>query len=95
MSDSQDVHSLSDFQRNSQKYIQRLKESGQPEVLTVNGKPEIVVQDAASYKKIRELADRMQAIEGIKRGLEDVKAGRSRPAEEVFEDLRKKYEILD
>ena len=54
----EDIHSLSDFQRNTKEHIQRLKETGRPEVLTVNGKAEIVVQDAASYQKLLELIDR-------------------------------------
>ena len=48
----EDIHSLTDFQRNTKEHIQRLKETGRPEVLTVNGKAEIVVQDAASYQKL-------------------------------------------
>jgi len=42
-----------------------LKKTGQPVVLTVNGKAEIVVQDAESYQKLLEAKDRMEAIEGI------------------------------
>ena len=62
----EDIHSLTDFQRNTKEHIQRLKETGRPEVLTVNGKAEIVVQDAASYQKLLELIDRTEAIEGIR-----------------------------
>ncbi len=35
--------------------------------------------------------DRAEELEAIRRGLEDVKAGRTRPAEEVFADLERKY----
>ena len=60
-----------------------------------DGSEKIMVQNATSYQKLLDLADRQQAIEGIREGLEDVEAGRTRPAEEVHEDLRKKYEIPD
>ena len=89
----EDIHSLTDFQRNTKEHIQRLKETGRPEVLTVNGKAEIVVQDAASYQKLLELIDRVEAIEGIQKGLESMQRGEGKPAQEVFPRLRKKHNI--
>ena len=89
----EDIHSLTDFQRHTKEHIQRLKETGRPEVLTVNGKAEIVVQDAASYQKLLELIDRAEAIEGIQRGLESMQRGEGKPAQEVFTRLRKKHNI--
>ena len=89
----EDIHSLTDFQRNTKEHIQRLKETGRPEVLTVNGKAEIVVQDAASYQKLLELIDRVEAIEGIQKGLESMQRGEGEPAQEVFTRLRKKHNI--
>ena len=88
-----DIHSLTDFQRNAREHIERLKQTGRPEVLTVNGAAEIVVQDAASYQKLLDALDRAEAIEGIRRGLEDMEAGRGRPAKEFFEGLREKHNI--
>ena len=89
----EDIHSLTDFQRNTKEHIQRLKETGRPEVLTVNGKAEIVVQDAASYQKLLELIDRVEAIEGIQKGLESMQRGEGKPSQEVFTRLRKKHNI--
>ena len=43
--------------------------------LTVNGRAEIVVQDADAYQKLLEAADRAEGLDGIRRGLEDVRAG--------------------
>lgn len=90
---SKDILSLTDFKRNTPEFMKRLAETGQPLVLTVNGKAQLVVQDVASYQKVLELIDRAEAIEGIRRGLEDVKNGRTRPLSEAMEDLRRKYEI--
>lgn len=58
----QDITSLSNFQRNTRDLIHRLKETGRPLVLTVNGGAELVVQDAASYQR---LLDRITAREAI------------------------------
>lgn len=55
-----DIHPLTDFQRQTRAHIERLRATGRPEVLTVNGRPELVIQDAAAYEKqmaaLRELA---------------------------------------
>jgi prevent-host-death family protein len=89
----EDIYSLTDFQRNAKEHIQRLKETGRPEILTVNGKAEVVVQDAASYQKLLALLDRLEAIEGIQMGLESMKRGEGTPAQEVFERLRKEHHM--
>lgn len=85
-----DIRSLSDFKRNTVELLDRLRKTGHPMVLTINGKAEVVVQDAGAYQT---LLDRVEAIEGIQRGLADVKAGRTKPARQVFERLRRKHAI--
>lgn len=87
------IHSLSDFQRKTKEYLERLERTGQPEVLTVNGEARFVVQDAQSYQKLLDELDRAQAIAGIRRGLESVAAGRTQPMDEAFEEIRRKHEI--
>ena len=62
-------------------------------MLTVNGRAEIVVQDAESYQRLLELIDRAEAVEEIRQGLEDVKNRRTRPFRKAIDDLRRKYEV--
>jgi prevent-host-death family protein len=85
-----DVASLTDFKRNSGEAIKRLKQSGQPQILTVNGRAEVVVQDVAAYQRLLDLVDRAEAIEGIRRGLESAARGEGLTAEEVYAELRAK-----
>jgi prevent-host-death family protein len=85
-----DIRSLSDFKRKTSELLDRLKKSGNPLVLTINGRAEVVVQDAEAYQQ---LLERVEAIEGIQRGLADVSAGRTKPAREVFNRLRRKRGI--
>ena len=40
-----------------------MRETGNPVVLTVNGKAQVVVQDAASYQKLLDYIDEMEALE--------------------------------
>ncbi len=89
----QDIHSLSNFKRNTPEFVQQLRETGRPVVLTVNGKAELVVQDAQSYQRLLDLIDRLGAIEGIKRGLADVEAGRTKPLTQFDAEMREKHGI--
>lgn len=85
-----DIQSLSTFKRNTLEILDRIRETGNPLVLTINGKAEIVVQDAQAYQA---LLDRVETIQGIRRGFADVKAGRTKPARRVFDRLRRKHGI--
>ena len=85
-----DIRSLSDFKRNTSDLLERLRKTGHPLVLTINGKAEVVVQDVEAYQA---LLDRIETIDEIQRGVDDVKARRVRPARRVFDRLRRKYAI--
>jgi PHD/YefM family antitoxin component YafN of YafNO toxin-antitoxin module len=89
----EDICSLSEFQRNAKEHIERLKQTGRPEVLTVNGTAAVVMQDAQSYQKMLEVIERAQAVEGIQRGLEQAKEGKTKPAHKALEAIRKKHDI--
>lgn len=83
----QDIRSLTDFQRNTKAHLKRLKSTGRPEVLTVNGRAELIVQDAAAFE------DMVDAIRGIQRGLDSMKEGKGKPFRQAFEEIRVKYKI--
>lgn len=52
MLDLREVFSVTDFLRNHKEMIARVSESHKPIVLTVKGKPAVVLQDAESYQKL-------------------------------------------
>lgn len=90
---TRDIQSLSSFKRNTSEFIEQMKETGSPIVLTVNGKAELVVQDAASYQKLLDAMEYLEAIAGIKEGLADVKAGRTRSLAEFKQAMQQKHGI--
>lgn len=55
--DLRDIISLTDFQRNAKDHITRLARTGKAQVLTVNGKASLVVQDAEAYQKLLDQAE--------------------------------------
>ena len=83
----QDIRSLTDFQRHTKAHLKRLKASGRPTVLTVNGRAELIVQDAVAFEEM------LDAIRGIQRGLEAMKEGTGKPFRTALEEIRARHRI--
>ena len=90
---SRDIHSLTDFKKNTSEFINQLKKTGDPVVLTINGKAELVVQDAAAYQKLRKLAEEARVLDGIRQGIADMNAGCAVSLDEFKKHARTKHGI--
>ncbi|PYT29610.1 MAG: prevent-host-death protein [Acidobacteria bacterium] len=90
---TKDIQSLTTFRRRSGDFMKQLKKSKRPVVLTVKGKAAAIVQDAEAYQRLLDVAASADAEEGIRQGLDDVAHGRTRPAREVFDEIRRKHDI--
>jgi len=56
MHHSQDTYSLTDFKQNAQDHLERLRQTGRPEILTVNGRAEAVVMTPQTYDRLVDAA---------------------------------------
>lgn len=65
-----EIHSLSDFQRHTREHMERLRTTGRPALLTVNGKAAVVVQDAEAYEKLLAEVESARIAEMIRQGLD-------------------------
>jgi prevent-host-death family protein len=92
---SRDIHSLTDFKRNTAEFLTQLKQTGHPVVLTINGKAELVVQDAKSYQRLLDLAERLETIQAVKEGLASMERGGGRLLEAAFDDLERELRAQD
>ena len=90
---SRDIHSLTDFKKNTSEFINQLKETGDPVVLTINGKAELVVQDVAAYQRLRQVAEEARVLEGIRQGIEDMNTGRTMSLDQFKDHARSKHGI--
>jgi len=88
---TKDIQPLTTFRNNSVKMLKQLKRTGRPIVLTVNGKAKATVISAAEYQRLMDIAADADEREGVRQGDADIAAGRTRPAEEVFAEMRKQY----
>jgi PHD/YefM family antitoxin component YafN of YafNO toxin-antitoxin module len=83
---AEDIHSFTTFKRSSTDLMKRMKKTGRPLVLTINGKAEAVLLDPAVYQIV---ADQLDAVMRIRRGLAQIERGEGRPAEEVLDELER------
>jgi prevent-host-death family protein len=62
----ENIRSLTDFKRNTSAYVEKMKESKAPIVLTVNGEASLIVQDAQAYQelltRIYQAEDELQSL---------------------------------
>jgi PHD/YefM family antitoxin component YafN of YafNO toxin-antitoxin module len=91
MLDTRQIHPLTDFLRNHKAHLARLKETRAPEVLTVNGRAEIVVQDADSYQEMLDRLYHLETIAAIQEGIASAERGELKPAEQVLAELRARH----
>jgi PHD/YefM family antitoxin component YafN of YafNO toxin-antitoxin module len=91
MVDLKDIQSLTEFQRKTRQTIARLKKTGRPAVLTVNGQAEIVVQDAASYQLLVARAEEADRLMELRRSIAEHRAGRVRDLDAVLDELEARH----
>jgi len=90
MLDTQQIHSLTDFLRNHKEHIARLKQTKTPEVLTINGHAEVVIQDAVSYQSMLDRLHDMETVSAIREGIRSAERGELKPAEQIFAEMKAK-----
>jgi prevent-host-death family protein len=88
-----DIHPLTDFKRNTAEFLNQLRETGAPVVLTINGKAEIVVQDARSYQRLHDLAERLETLQAVREGLASADRGEGCPMDDVFDALEQSIRV--
>ncbi|MFZ4575275.1 MAG: hypothetical protein ACOYN0_12805 [Phycisphaerales bacterium] len=89
-----DIHPLTGFLRDHKAHLERLAATGRPEVLTVNGKARVVVQDAEAYQRIMEALDAAETERIVRERLAAVERGEAGvPAEQVLAEVRKRLGV--
>lgn len=91
MIDLKEVRSVTEFQRNVKECVGRLKRKKVPMVLTVNGRAELVVQDAASYQAMLDRLERAETLAAIRQGAAEFDRGEGIPLAQAEARLRKKH----
>ena len=85
-----DIQSLSDFKQNASKFVKQVQETKEPLILTVNGKPAVVLHDAERYQEMMERGEYWDTVAALKvalSGLDDLENWQT--SDEVFAEIRK------
>lgn len=85
------IHSLTEFLRNHKEHVKRLRESKTPEVLTVNGKPELVIQSAECYQDMLDRLEYAESVAGLRRAYSQVHEGLARDLREEVAEVRSRH----
>jgi len=89
MFQSSDIHTVTEFSRKPAEHIKRLSESKRPEILTVNGKAAVVIQDAETYEKMASMADYAESIQNIRQAMSE----QGRPLDEFTTEFEARHGI--
>ena len=83
---TEDVKTVTELKKNLRAVFEQIHETGRPVVVTVNGKPDVVMMDAALFeRKLR--AVNLSAL--LRSGEEDIRAGRTVAASKFLKDFRR------
>jgi prevent-host-death family protein len=85
-----DIHTLTEFKRNSAELLRQLERSGCTQVLVVDGRPKAVLLNVKVYERLAAEIEKAETLEGIQRGLEDIKAGRTMSLAEAEAELMRR-----
>jgi antitoxin ParD1/3/4 len=72
---------------NREEFVRSLVQGGQ------YASEDEVIDEALRLLRQREESEKARVLEGIRQGIEDMKAGRCRPADEVFADIRREFNL--
>jgi len=68
--------SISSFQRESGKIIDRVKESNQPYFIIRNNKPEAVILTTTEYERLKRAADNYEGVADVMQSMEELRQGK-------------------
>jgi prevent-host-death family protein len=85
---SQDVVPVGQFKAQAKKWLARANETGQPLVITQNGRPAAVMLSPAEYDR---LTERERFLADVSLGIEDADAGRLMTLEESRARLARRH----
>jgi prevent-host-death family protein len=96
MHHAKDTYSLTDFKQNTTEHLERLRRSGRPEILTVNGKAEAVVMSPEAYDKVLELvhATMEETRAKIAVGIAQLRAGQGIDGETAMKARRARRDAI-
>ena len=84
------IKPISYVKTNAADMMNFVNDKKEPLIITQNGESRAVLIDAESYQEMKDAFNLLKIIQFSEM---DVRAGRTKPAKEVFSNLRRKYNL--
>ena len=95
MLDARQIHPMSDFLRNHKAHVARMKKTKTPEVLTVNGRAEVVMLDTETYENMVERLEHLEAVSALRAHMAKARKN-ALPQEALTEaEIERRHKVLD
>ncbi len=86
----EDIKSVSDLKKKTHQIFEQLHRTGRPVVVTVNGKPDVVLLDAAVFERTLKTANLGRLLAEAEN---EVKEGTTRPARDFLKEFKQSAKI--
>ena len=93
MTRSSDITSFTEFRAHLRDHLNQRKTSNRPLFVTTNGETEAVVISPSAFDELMDLADLGRSLTQLDQGMEDVKAGRTRPAKKALRQIARELRL--
>ena len=90
MNFTEDIRSVTDLKRHTREILDHVHATGRPLVLTVNGRADSVILDAAVYQKHLQAANMVRLLAPAET---EAAEGRTRPAREFLGEFKRARKI--
>lgn len=81
----EDIQPLSSFRSNLSTYVEQVKKTKRPLVLTQNGKSAAILLDVDHYEN---LLDKIELMEELQKSAKDIKAGKVKDHKTLMKELK-------
>ena len=89
---TQDIKSVTYLKSRAADLLKQINATHRPVIITQNGEPKAVLQDPKSYEDMR---NAIGLLKLISQGEEDIRAGKSKSQEGVFEGIENKLKEIE
>jgi len=93
MTRTTDITSFTDFRARLRDHLDQTKATSRPLFVTTNGEIEAVVLSPAAFDELTDQAELAKSLAVLDRSVEDIKAGRTRPAKSALRQIAKELNL--
>ena len=84
----EDVKPVSEFRQNAAKFVQHVRDTHRPLVLTQHGKSAAVLLDVREYER---MLDELEIMPGVREAQQEIAAGLGVPHDQAAKQLRDRF----